>query len=356
MTPHRRGGNPWLHRFERCTTSISSSAGIGGEEANDLPVEVREGAVGPGRALDQILGDRGSVVTTIVAGDNHFVEEEEQSVAAVKETMREVSPDLVVAGPAFDAGRYGLACALVCKAAGELGIPAVTAMVEDNAGALTHGRDIYVIPTGDSPVETVPILRRVASMGLKMVGGESLGSADVEGYLPRGIRRGVIRERPGAARAVDMVLARVTGEPYTSEIRVRDYDAVEAPPPVANIRGHDHRPAHHRGHSAQGQPGRPVGAPAAKVDVLRHRERKRPDHRRVGGPFTAASRVPYTTRFNPNYALPLPALRDIEAQNGIRGLHNDFFSVVGGGCPVSQAKRMGREIAVELKSKKRFRL
>ena len=54
---------------------------------------------------------------------------------------------------------------------------------------------------------------------------------------------------------------------------------------------------------------------------------------------------------NPNYALPLPALRDIEAQNGIRGLHNDFFSVVGGGCPVSQAKRMGREIAVELKSK-----
>ena len=106
-------------------------AGIGGEEANDLPLEVREGPVGPGRALDQILGDRGSVVATIVAGDNHFVEEEDQSVATVREAMREAKPDLVVAGPAFDAGRYGLACALVCKAAGELGIPAVTAMVEE---------------------------------------------------------------------------------------------------------------------------------------------------------------------------------------------------------------------------------
>ena len=93
-------------------------------------------------------------------------------------------------------------------------------MVEDNAGALTHGRDIYVIPTGDSPVETVPILRRVASLGLKMVGGEPLGPAEVEGYLPRGIRQGVIREKAGAERAVDMVLARVTREPFTSEILV----------------------------------------------------------------------------------------------------------------------------------------
>ena len=325
-------------------------AGIGGEEANDLPVEVREGAVGPGRALDQILGDRGSVVTTIVAGDNHFVEEEGQSVATVKETMREVRPDLVVAGPAFDAGRYGLACALVCRAAGELGIPAVTAMVEDNAGALTHGRDIYVIPTGDSPVETVPILRRVASLGLKMVGGESLGSADVEGYLPRGIRRGVIREKTGAERAVDMVLARVTGDRFKSEIRVRDYDAVDAPPPVANIKDTTIALLTTAGIVPRGNPdGQSERLPRKwmSYDIENVNALTTDGWESLHSGFKGAI---YNT-VNPNYALPLPALRDIEAQSGIRGLHNDFFSVVGGGCPVSQAKRMGREIAVELKSK-----
>ena len=51
--------------------------GIGGEDVNDLPLETREGALGPGRLLDQKLGDRGSVVATVIAGDNYFVEEED---------------------------------------------------------------------------------------------------------------------------------------------------------------------------------------------------------------------------------------------------------------------------------------
>ena len=33
--------------------------GIGGEEVNDMPVEVKEGAVGPGRALNRSSGTWG---------------------------------------------------------------------------------------------------------------------------------------------------------------------------------------------------------------------------------------------------------------------------------------------------------
>ena len=39
--------------------------GIGGEEHANSPVEVREGAVGPGRALQQFLGTNATVVATI---------------------------------------------------------------------------------------------------------------------------------------------------------------------------------------------------------------------------------------------------------------------------------------------------
>jgi len=51
---------------------------------------------------------------------------------------------------------------------------------------------------------------------------------------------------------------------------------------------------------------------------------------------------------NPNYALPLPALRELERRREIGGVHSEFFSVVGANCPAGEAQRMGREIAAEL--------
>ena len=91
--------------------------GLGGEEEANAPVEVREGPVGPGRALQQALGDSGDVVATIICGDNFFVEETGQSHPAALAALDAQKADVVVAGPAFDAGRYGLACAQLCALA-----------------------------------------------------------------------------------------------------------------------------------------------------------------------------------------------------------------------------------------------
>ena len=44
-----------------------------------------------------------------------------------------LGPDVVVAGPAFDAGRYGLACGRICQATvEELGVPGVTGLFPEN--------------------------------------------------------------------------------------------------------------------------------------------------------------------------------------------------------------------------------
>ena len=91
--------------------------GIGGEDKAHIPLEVHEGPVGPGRLLQQVLGERGIVVATLVCGDDHAAEREDAAGAAVREALGRVAPDLVLAGPAFDSGCYGLGCALAFRVA-----------------------------------------------------------------------------------------------------------------------------------------------------------------------------------------------------------------------------------------------
>src|SRR6266511_6073740 len=86
-------------------------AGIGGEDQAHLGVSARDGAVGPGRALQHALGDAAEVVATLVCGDNFMSERQDEALAAIAAALRRLAPDVVVAGPAFGSGRYGLACA-----------------------------------------------------------------------------------------------------------------------------------------------------------------------------------------------------------------------------------------------------
>lgn len=324
--------------------------GIGGEEANTTPVQFRDGAVGPGRALNQALGDRGMVTLTIIAGDNYFVEEEKTSVPAIKTKLKECHPDLVLAGPAFDAGRYGLACALVCRAANELGIPAVTGMVPDNAGVLTYGHEIYVVPTGNSPSDMGPSLSKMVELGLKMTSGAPLGPAQTEGYLPRGIRRGIVREKPGAERAVDMALARIFGKAFASEIPNRQYDVVVSPPRIADLSQTTVALLTTAGIVPKGNPDGLVGGAAKRkwvsYDITEVDALTPGQWESVHGGFKG---YVYNT-VNPNYALPLPALRTLEAEGVIKAVHPEFFSVVGASCAVSDARRMGKDIAQRLKN------
>ena len=193
-------------------------AGLGGEKAANRPVEVRREPVGATRGLIAALGDRASVVATIVGGDNYMNDERERARAAVGEALRELSPDVVIAGPAFEAGRYSLACAEVCRAAAAHGIAAVTAMHPAAPAATMYRRDLLIVPTGPTAADMPRVLPALARLALKIARGEALGPAEVEGYLPRGARKSAMREAPGFLRALDMLEAKLAGRPITSEI------------------------------------------------------------------------------------------------------------------------------------------
>ena len=99
-------------------------AGIGGEEFADHKPEIREGIVGPGLAFSSAFGEKAEIVNTVVCGDSYFNENLEDAKKAILEMIKNAKPDIFIAGPAFNAGRYGVACGTVCDMVQEeLGIP-----------------------------------------------------------------------------------------------------------------------------------------------------------------------------------------------------------------------------------------
>jgi betaine reductase len=87
--------------------------GIGGEDKAHVGCLSRSGAVGPGSAFQRAFGEQAQIVGTIICGDNYFAENIDQASAEVMALARPFQPDLLLAGPAFNAGRYGVACATV---------------------------------------------------------------------------------------------------------------------------------------------------------------------------------------------------------------------------------------------------
>ena len=67
--------------------------GIGSEEAANHPIEIRDGAVGPGLALNKSFSNDIEVIGTIIAGDNYYNEEIDHSNKVVIEALDKYKPD-----------------------------------------------------------------------------------------------------------------------------------------------------------------------------------------------------------------------------------------------------------------------
>ena len=106
---------------------------------------------------------------------------------------RERGAEMVVAGPAFTSGRYGLACARVAAAASEAGLPALAAMHPDNPG-LGEAAGTAVVESGETARQMKDSLERFAAAALKIAAGEELTAAG------RAHRPGRAHQPPGRAQ------------------------------------------------------------------------------------------------------------------------------------------------------------
>ena len=322
-------------------------AGLGGEEAANRPVEVHRDPIGAARGLIAELGAKASVVGTIVAGDNYMNDQREAARAAVREAFDALRPDVVVAGPAFEAGRYGLACAEVCRVAVARGIPAVTAMHPAAPAVAMHGRELLIVPTGATATDMPRALASVARLALKLARAEALGSAELEGYLPRGVRKWGTRAAPGFMRALAMLEAKLAGRAWVSEIPYQAPDRVVPAPPVRDLRHVEIALVTTGGLVPKGNPdGQTSGNaqqyfryPIEQLQALRAGEWE-------------AYHVGYFTHLvdrNPNYVLPLGYMRELEKAGVVGSVHRYAYTLPGVSTPVATARRLGEGIAAQLR-------
>ncbi len=322
--------------------------GIGGEEQAHVGVTVRAGAVGPGRVLEKALGDGARVEATLVGGDNFVNERVEEASRVIVAELDRLRPDVLVAGPAFGSGRYGLACALVCKVAQGRNIPAITAMHPENPGASSARREIYIVPTGASTTSMQAALDALAPLVRRLGRGEPLGPAEVDGYLPRGMRRVHDRGRPGYRRALDMLLDKLHGRPYRSEVPYAAPERVPPAPPVADLSRARIAMVTTGGLVRKGNPDKQVSANAVRYH--RHTVAELESLSPADWEAYHAGYFNHLVNSNPNYILPLSFLRDLERQGKVGHVHEHIYALPGVSTPVAVSAGHGRSIAADLKA------
>lgn len=323
-------------------------AGIGGEEKADLPPELRSGPLGPGRLIQSLLEGRGEVVATLICGDTYFAEHQEEACRHSAELLLTVKPDLLLAGPAFASGRYGLACGEVARLAlHELKIPAVAAMHPENPGAQAAVAGAHIVPCGSSAASMKEAVPRLLALGIKLATGADV-SPDVDGYLPRGIRKNVTAEVPASARALDMLLAKIAGRSFASEVPLPQFDRVPPAPPVPDLRWATVALLTEGGLVPRGNPDRIESSRASRYARYPIGELRA----FVPGEFESVHGGYATDHANadPNRLVPLDVARRLEKAGRIGRLHEVYYTTVGNGTSVQKAQSFAREIAAELRA------
>ena len=323
--------------------------GIGGEDRADTPPQYRPGPVGPGVGLAKHLGDRATIIGTLVCGDNYFIENQDEATSRLIALAGSQPADVLVAGPAFNSGRYGTACGAIAQAWQQRGKPAVTAMNVNNPGVELFREDVYILPTGPTAASMNDALPRLADFVVKLGRGVEIGPADDEGYLPRGVRRNVRVKQGAAERAANMLLAKLAGRSYRTELPIPDFDNVPPAPEIADLSRSLVALVTESGLVPTGNPDRLETWNASKwlkYPIEGLNGLRRGDYEAWHGGCDTRG-----TNDAPDRTVPLDAARVLEETGVIGRLYDHYYVTTGNMANIKTMTRIGREMAEDMKAR-----
>lgn len=316
---------------------------LGGEDTADVGPSITEGQIGPAMAYNQQL--HAEVTHTIICGDNYMGSNTEDAVAQILGFLEGKEFDIFIAGPAFQAGRYGVACGTICKAVKEkFGVPVITSMNVENPGTEMFRKDMIIMKGGNIASKMRKDLKAVCDVANKILDGEPVGPADDEGYFPTGHRHQVFREdgKTATVRFMEMLRARIHNEPYVSELIVPKLDRVPIAAPLADLSKARIALLNTGGIVPVDNPDRIQSASATRwgkyciedMDALK------------GGEFKTihAGFDPAAANENPNRIMPIDAMKVLLKEGVYGSLHPYFYTTVGTGTTEKEASRMAKEI------------
>ena len=262
--------------------------------------------------------------------------------AFLLEQIKKYQPDLIIAGPAFNAGRFGIACGDVCKTAKEqAGVEAITGLYEENPAVDMFKKDVYILRVAKSAAGIRKAVPLMAGFARKLLTGEPIGTPEDEQYYAKGKRVNIFREKNGAERAVDMLLAKVKGEPYKTELEISTYEKVEPSAPIADLSKAKIALCTTGGMVPMGNPDHMVAATAkfwkeypVEGDTLE------------SGKWESvhAGFDPVYANNDPNRVAPYDMLKMLEKEGIIGSVYPALISTTGNSTSVADSTRMGQEI------------
>lgn len=320
---------------------------IGGEDKAGIEPQLVEGGVGPAMAFEKLLKGEGEVVGTIICGDNYFNEKKDSAMVTIGQMIEDMSPDIVVTGPAFNAGRYGMACGAVAKhVVEELGIPAVTGMYIENPAVDMCRDKVAIADVGASAATMRKAIDRIANIASKLSRGEELARPEEDGYIPQGKRKTIFVDKNGSTRAVDMLLDRLNGREFKTELPMPVFDTVE-PAEAIDISKATIALVTSGGIVPTGNPDRIQSASAqiwGRYDISNLKSLKEGEYCTIHGGYD-----PVYANEDPDRVAPLEMLKKLEEDGYIGSVHNYFYTTTGTGTSVGNAIKFGREMGELLK-------
>lgn len=324
-------------------------AGIGGEEKADTKPHVAEKLPPISVNLDKLLGEDIEIVATVVCGDSYFNENIDSASNEVLEMVKGFEPQLFIAGPAFNAGRYGVAAGTITKVVQDaLNIPCLTAMYVENPGADMFKKEVYILETSDSAAGMRKALPKVAEFAKKLASKAKIGTPKEEGYMERGIRVNYFHEDRGSKRAVDMLLKKIKGEDFVTEYPMPNFDRVEPNPAVKDLSTAKIALVTSGGIVPKGNPDRIESSSASKYgeySIADFNDLTEASHETAHGGYD-----PVYANLDSDRVLPVDVLRDLEKEGKIGKLYDYFYTTVGNGTAVASAKKFAAEIGAKLKA------
>jgi len=334
---------------------------IGGEDKADIGFMVKTGPIGPGLALQKALGDQADVIATVICGDNYFSKNPEQAGEEGLRLIEPYHPDLFFAGPAFAAGRYGIACGAICKAVGEkFGIPVVTGMYQENPGVDLYRKYAYICKTGNSARDTTESINHMIKLTFKLVSGEkgahlvsreNLPKPEEYGYFSRIILRNEYTDKTAAERSVDKLLAKLLDKQFESEVVLPKFEKIPPPPPVKNLNTCEIVLVSDGGLVPRGNPDRLSGRgnlrwTTYEIDTFLPESFKSTDYE-----IAHTGYFPVQILEDPNRLVPADVMRDLIKEGKVGKLHPSFFSTSGNATVSRRCAEMGDEMGAEIKKR-----
>jgi len=228
----------------------------------------------------------------------------------------------------------------------ELGIPVVSGMYPENPGVDMYKKSFYIVETPDSAAGMRKAVPAMASLLLKLLKGEKLGTPAVEGYIERGVRKNKFYDKLAAERAVDMFTAKLKGQPFVTEYPMPVFDRVAPNPAIKNMKDAVIALVTSGGICPVGNPDHIEASSASKFgeyDITGIDDLTCDFYCTAHGGYDAT----YADQ-DADRVLPVDVLREMEREGVFKKLHNKFYTTVGNGTAVASSKRFAEEIARRL--------